>query len=113
MKKLVSISIGMILILAVSMCAVAQAPPTGEHAFRPPITIVSQFSTSPHGLFPAQMKAAYRFNAIPNQGQNMVIGIADACDDPNIEADLGVFLNPVQPAGLYHRERLFHQDYTG
>lgn len=91
MKKLVSISIGMILILAVSMCAVAQAPPTGEHAFRPPITIVSQFSTSPHGLFPAQMKAAYRFNAIPNQGQNMVIGIADACDDPNIEADLGVF----------------------
>jgi subtilase family serine protease len=37
------------------------------------------------------MKAAYQYNRIPNQGQNIVIGIVDACDDPNIEADLGVF----------------------
>src|ERR1022692_391356 len=91
MKKLISISIGMMLILAVTMCAVAQTPPTGEHVYRTPIRIIGEFSTSPHGLTPSQMRAAYRYNAIPNQRQNMVIGLVDACDDPDIEADLGVF----------------------
>jgi subtilase family serine protease len=91
MKKFISISIGMMLILAVTMPAVAQAPPTGQHVFHPPIRIVAFDSTTPSGIFPVQMRAAYRYNAIPNQGQNMVIGIADACDDPDIEADLGVF----------------------
>ena len=91
MKKLIYIAIGMTLILAVTMPAVAQAPATGEHVYRTPIRIIGEFSTSPHGLTPSQMRAAYRYNAIPNQGQNMVIGIVDACDDPDIEADLGVF----------------------
>jgi subtilase family serine protease len=91
MKRFVFVSLSMMLILAVTMSAMAQTTTSGEHVFGPPIRIVAFDSTSPSGIFPAQMKAAYRYNAIPNQGQNIVIGIADACDDPVIEADLGVF----------------------
>jgi len=46
--------------------------------------------TGPQGFSPAQIKQAY---GIPNtyQGAGQVIAIVDPYDDPNIEADLGVF----------------------
>ena len=93
MKKLLSLSLGMMLILAVTAPLVAQTPASGEHVFRPPVRIVqyNNYANSPSGYTPAQMRAAYQYNRIPNQGQNIVIGIVDACDDPVIEADLGVF----------------------
>jgi len=37
------------------------------------------------------MAQAYGFNLISNQGAGQIVGIVDAYDDPNIEADLGVF----------------------
>ncbi|HZT32520.1 MAG TPA: S53 family peptidase [Bryobacteraceae bacterium] len=37
------------------------------------------------------MQRIYGFNQVPNQGQGQVIAIVDAYDDPNAEADLGVF----------------------
>src|SRR5580704_771856 len=95
MKKLVLHSLGTMLVFGVTMPVRAQAPATAPHVFHPPIVIVQRdinnFASQPSGLTPFQMKSAYGYNAIPNQGQNMVIGIADACDDPNLEADLGVF----------------------
>lgn len=42
-------------------------------------------------LTPAQVRHAYGFDKITNQGAGQVIGIVDAYDDPNAEADLGVF----------------------
>ena len=93
-KSFAAVSCGVTLLLAVSLPLAAQTTPAGGHIFRTPIRIVSQpdqFASSPSGYFPAQMRAAYRFNAIPNQGQGVTVGIVDACDDPNIEADLGVF----------------------
>lgn len=48
--------------------------------------------TPPHTAFtPAQIRRAYGFDRITNQGQGEVIGIVDAYDDPNAESDLGVF----------------------
>jgi len=47
--------------------------------------------SGPTGIFPAKMKVAYGFNAIPNHGAGQTIAIVDAFDDPNAEADLGTF----------------------
>ena len=94
-KRFVTASLGVMLLLVATVPLAAQTTSGGGHIFRTPIQIVSQpddgFASQPSGYFPAQMRAAYRFNAIPNQGQGVTVGIADACDDPNIEADLGVF----------------------
>jgi subtilase family serine protease len=43
------------------------------------------------GLTPTQISHAYGFSRISAQGKGQVIAIVDAYDDPNIEADLGVF----------------------
>lgn len=48
-------------------------------------------STSPSGLTPARVRRAYGFDQISNGGAGQVIAVVDAYDDPNIEADLGVF----------------------
>jgi subtilase family serine protease len=40
---------------------------------------------------PAKIRHAYGFDLVSNQGTGQIIGIADAYDDPNAEADLTVF----------------------
>jgi len=42
-------------------------------------------------LTPSQMRHAYGFDQVSNQGVGQIIGIVDAYDDPRAEADLGVF----------------------
>jgi len=42
-------------------------------------------------LTPSQVRHAYGFDQISNQGAGQIIGIVDAYDDPKAEADLGVF----------------------
>ncbi len=52
----------------------------------------SSLSTPPSTAFtPSQIRHAYGFDQIANQGAGQVIGIVDAYDDPNVEADLAVF----------------------
>jgi len=52
----------------------------------------SKASVPPSSAFtPAQVRHAYGFDQISNQGAGQIIGIVDAFDDPNAEADLGVF----------------------
>ena|ERR1700730_10757292 len=43
----------------------------------------------PYG--PSVMRHVYGFDQVTNQGAGQVIGIIDAFDDPNAEADLAVF----------------------
>jgi subtilase family serine protease len=65
-------------------------PPQGYA--RPPFHIrPAVTSTTPSGLTPLQVRTAYGFSQISNQGAGQTIAIVDAYDDPNIEADLGVF----------------------
>ena len=47
--------------------------------------------TTPSGFTPAQIRHAYGFDKIVNQGAGQIIGIVDASDDPNAESDLAVF----------------------
>ncbi|HTV60022.1 MAG TPA: S53 family peptidase [Verrucomicrobiae bacterium] len=53
----------------------------GDTASAPPLSAFA----------PAQIRHAYGFDAVPNQGAGQVIGIVDAYDDPNIESDLLAF----------------------
>ncbi len=50
-----------------------------------------QASSSPVGLTPAQMKAAYGFSTSSTAGAGKTIGIVDAYDLPTAENDLNVF----------------------
>jgi subtilase family serine protease len=66
--------------------------PGGTLTVRPPYKIKPNTPFSrPSGYSPAQMKKAYGFSSITAQGAGQVIGIIDAYDNPNAEADLGVF----------------------
>lgn len=52
----------------------------------------SSTSGPPTSAFaPAQVRHAYGFDQIANQGAGQTIGIVDAYDDPSAEADLGTF----------------------
>ena len=48
-------------------------------------------AAGPTGYSPNDLKKAYGFSSIKNGGQGQVIGIIDAYDDPQAEADLGTF----------------------
>ena len=61
---------------------------------RPPLHLTFDATTrQPGGLAPAAVAHAYGFDAIKGNlhGKGQTIAIVDAYDDPNIEADLGVF----------------------
>jgi len=42
---------------------------------------------------PAQIRAAYGINLLPNKGQGTTVAIVDAFNDPNITSDLALFSN--------------------
>lgn len=63
----------------------------GPGEIRPPIQIVISPFAGPSGYTPSQLRTAYGFTAIANQGQGQTIAIVDAYDHPSIESDLGVF----------------------
>ncbi len=66
--------------------------PDGLRKAYPPYHIKPNTQTLlPGGYSPAQMRQGYGFSSISAQGAGQVIGIVDAFDNPNIEADLGVF----------------------
>ena len=93
MKKIALLSLSTLALVVVILPLAAQTP-DGSHIYaHPPIRIVDvhQDSSTPHGYFPAQMRAAYNLNNVPNQGQGQIIGIVDAFDNPNAEADLQVY----------------------
>ena len=46
--------------------------------------------TAPSGFSPAQIRHAYGFDQISNQGAGQIIAVVDAYDDPNAESDLAV-----------------------
>jgi subtilase family serine protease len=94
MKRLSASSISVVVLLAVPWLT-AQVP-DGSHMYaRPPIRLsdVPQNPSAPTGILPAQFKAAYGFNRIPNQGQGQTMALVDAYADPNIESDVAYYVN--------------------
>lgn len=65
--------------------------PVSEGNSRCYLRYFPQASSSPVGLTPAQMKAAYGFSTSNTAGAGTTIGIVDAYDLPTAENDLNVF----------------------
>jgi subtilase family serine protease len=67
-------------------------PPSAGDSAQPPLRMRPNGGAGPaYGLQPAMVRHAYGFDLLTNQGAGQTIGIVDAYDDPNIEADLAVF----------------------
>jgi hypothetical protein len=59
---------------------------------QPPLRMRPNGGAGPaYRLQPAMVRHASRFDLVTNQGAGQTIGIVDAYDDPNIEADFAVF----------------------
>jgi subtilase family serine protease len=92
MKSLSVCSIGMFLLLAAPIL-MAQGL-DGSHIYAHPTIRIAdgpQDPSTPIGISPAQLKAAYGFNQIPNQGQGQTIALIDGSGDLNIESDLAAY----------------------
>jgi subtilase family serine protease len=67
-------------------------PPSAGDSAQPPLRVRPNGGAGPaYGLRPAMVRHSYGFDLVANQGAGQTIGIVDAYDDPNIEADLAVF----------------------
>jgi subtilase family serine protease len=75
------------------IAATGQAPakPPPDHYGRNPLKARPDVTRAPQGLAPATVKSVYGFPTSPTAGRGQTIAIVDAFDDPNAEADLGVF----------------------
>ena len=94
MKTLSARSSWMMVLLLAALPLVAQSSGVSLPYAHLPIEVIrQQDSSSPAGILPAQLKAAYGFNRIPNQGQGMTIALIGGADDPNIESDLAYYAN--------------------
>jgi subtilase family serine protease len=62
---------------------------------------------------PAQIRHAYGFDQIQNQGAGQVIGIVDAYDDPNIESDLAAFDQQFSLPACTSMNGCFHKVFAG
>lgn len=88
MKRLLGIVSACLLLAA--MPASASAASAGDWA-QPTFRVRPLVTTSPTGLSPATIKAAYGFSTSMSAGSGETIAIVDAYDDPTAESDLGVF----------------------
>jgi subtilase family serine protease len=76
-------------------------------------TTANNLAAPPTSAFiPAKVRHAYGFDQILNQGAGQVIGIVDAYDDPNAEADLGVFTKQFSLAACTTANGCFHKIYS-
>jgi subtilase family serine protease len=57
----------------------------------PPVYVNGRSTDKVAGLIPSQVRRAYGFDQITNEGQDQTIGIIVAFDHPRIEDDLAVF----------------------
>jgi len=92
MKTLSARSSWMLLLLLAAPPLMAQSVKVSPIYPPLPVEVIRQEDPSaPSGILPAQFKAAYGFNRIPNQGQGMTIALIGGADDPNIESDLAFY----------------------
>jgi subtilase family serine protease len=82
------------LALTLAMCIPSLAGAQGTQVVNPFIDLQGKPGKSINGLTPAQIRRAYRFDAIVpglTQGSGQTIAVIDGFHDPNIESDLQTF----------------------
>ncbi|MEW6476224.1 MAG: S8 family serine peptidase [Actinomycetota bacterium] len=62
-----------------------------RRVYRPHATVAPRATSSPTGLTPAQVKAAYGFSTSPNAGAGETVAVVAPYDHPRIEHDLNEF----------------------
>ncbi|MFZ3215753.1 MAG: S53 family peptidase [Candidatus Acidiferrales bacterium] len=73
----------------------------------------SSLAAPPSTAFtPLQIRHAYGFDLVPNQGAGQTIGIVDAYDDANAEADLGAFSKQFSLPGCTSASGCFRKIYS-
>ena len=65
--------------------------PAAPRPYSPTALPAQQFSSPSQGYIPCDLANAYGLRNLPEQGQGITIGIPDAYDQPNLEADLHQF----------------------
>ncbi|MBO0690085.1 MAG: S53 family peptidase, partial [Candidatus Dormibacteraeota bacterium] len=65
--------------------------PAAPRPYSPSALPSVQFSSPSQGYIPCDLANAYGLRNLPEQGQGVTIGIPDAYDQPNLEADLHQF----------------------
>lgn len=65
--------------------------PAAPRPYSPSALPSAQFSSPSQGYIPCDLANAYGLRNLPEQGQGVTIGIPDAYDQPNLEADLHQF----------------------
>ena len=88
MRRAIGIVAALLLLAVVP--AVATAAPGSEWA-HPDYRVKPNVSSSPTGLSPATIKAAYNYTTSATDGAGKTIAIVDAYDDPTAESDLAHF----------------------
>jgi subtilase family serine protease len=93
MNRISVLPIAILVLLGAAPPLMAQVPDLHPIDARPTIQLANapRNPNSPTGILPAQFKAAYGFNRIPNQGQGQTIALVDAYDDPTIASDLAFY----------------------
>ncbi|MCA3776923.1 MAG: S53 family peptidase [Burkholderia sp.] len=90
--RMLAVSASVALMFGVSF---AQSAPRAPHAFaRPPFHLHGSAKQNPVGVSPQQIRRFYGFDQLPARGyggDDQVIAIVDAYDNPNVEADLRLF----------------------
>jgi subtilase family serine protease len=74
-----------------AICAPNFASAQGNEPALPLLNVLGSAQKGVVGLTPAQIKHAYGFDQINNEGQGQTIAIVDAFDQPNVESDLAKF----------------------
>jgi subtilase family serine protease len=121
-------------LVAVLIALVASGPTFGQHVFtilphqvegdENPVTFLrphyqihraeagTQAGPPSTAFGPSQIRHAYGFDEVSNEGAGQIIGIVDAYDDPNAEADLGVFDAQFGLPACTSANGCFHQVYS-
>ena len=90
MRRL-SLTAGVLLALVAALPGGVVVASSHEHYAHHPLHVRPGASTSPTGLSPAAIKAAYTFSTLLTAGAGKTIAIVDAYNDPRAEADLNTF----------------------
>ena len=93
------------LILMAPLGLAAQpGPPAGgerERAAHPPIHVRGAATTSPTGYVPSQIRHAYGFDVLTQDGAGQIVAIVDAYDDPTAADDLQTFIQTFGVREMY------------
>jgi subtilase family serine protease len=101
-----------LLVVTLSICAPNLVSAQGNEPAWPLLNVQGSGQNSVVGLTPAQIKRAYGFDQVNNQGKGQTIAIIDAFDHPNVEQDLATFDKQFNLPECTTRNRCFQKVFA-